>query len=272
MAVSTLLDDVRIASIGSLNVDLIAFCNHFPSPGETLIGNAFEMGPGGKGANQCACAALLSAPSTTTPNIPLQRVAMIGAVGDDLFGSNYLKSFQNSNVIIDLVEIIPNTSTGVAPITVDSKGENSIIVVPGANNKMTIIDKLSKLDKLLNLKCALFQLEIPKEVTLACIKKCYERGIITFFTPEPVPPDGLLDDFFKYSSIVIPNLIEAIQLSRGNKKEDLKLTIFYSFVLLQKNTQFFFLTILINSKEYLLKPKMLMKLYQILLQLVSITL
>jgi sugar/nucleoside kinase (ribokinase family) len=232
MAVST-LSEVTIASIGSLNVDLIAFCNHFPSPGETLIGNTFEMGPGGKGANQCACAALLSTPSTTTttttttssstpstlsttPTLSsLHRVAMIGAVGDDLFGSNYLKSFSSSNVIIDLIEIIPNISTGVAPITVDIKGENSIIVVPGANNKMTIQDTITKLEKLPNLICSLFQMEIPSHVTLACMKKCYERGIITFFTPAPVPPTGLSDDFFKYSSIVIPNLIEALQLSSG---------------------------------------------------------
>ena len=244
MAVST-LSEVTIASIGSLNVDLIAFCNHFPSPGETLIGNTFEMGPGGKGANQCACAALLSTPSTTpssttststtttptptptpTPTTTsLHRVAMIGAVGDDLFGSNYLKSFSNSNVIIDLIEIIPNISTGVAPITVDSKGENSIIVVPGANNKMTVQDSLTKLEKLPNLICSLFQMEIPSHVTLACMKKCYERGIITFFTPAPVPPTGFGDDFFKYSSIVIPNLIEAIQLSSGgndttNERDD----------------------------------------------------
>jgi sugar/nucleoside kinase (ribokinase family) len=232
MAVSA-LSEVTIASIGSLNVDLIAFCNHFPSPGETLIGNTFEMGPGGKGANQCACAALLSTPSTTTttttttssstpstlsttPTLSsLHRVAMIGAVGDDLFGSNYLKSFSSSNVIIDLIEIIPNISTGVAPITVDIKGENSIIVVPGANNKMTIQDTITKLEKLPNLICSLFQMEIPSHVTLACMKKCYERGIITFFTPAPVPPTGLSDDFFKYSSIVIPNLIEALQLSSG---------------------------------------------------------
>jgi ribokinase len=145
----------------------------------------FQMGPGGKGANQCACAALLSGSSS--------NVAMIGAVGDDVFGSNYLTSFATSNVVIEgLVDIIPGISTGVAPITVDEKGENSIIVVPGANNRMTVSRTIEKLDSLPNLRCALFQLEIPNEVTLACMKRCIQRGIITFFTPAPVPPKEAL--------------------------------------------------------------------------------
>ena len=205
---------VTIASIGSMNVDLITFCKRFPSPGETLIGDMFQMGPGGKGANQCACAALLSGSSS--------NVAMIGAVGDDVFGSNYLTSFATSNVVIEgLVDIIPGISTGVAPITVDEKGENSIIVVPGANNRMTVSRTIEKLDSLTNLRCALFQLEIPNEITLACMKRCIERGIITFFTPAPVPPTGLSDEFFQWSSVVIPNLGEALQLCGGVVEGDI---------------------------------------------------
>lgn len=206
--------NVTIASIGSMNVDLITFCKRFPSPGETLIGDMFQMGPGGKGANQCACAALLSGSSS--------NVAMIGAVGDDVFGSNYLTSFATSNVVIEgLVDIIPGISTGVAPITVDEKGENSIIVVPGANNRMTVSRTIEKLDSLPNLRCALFQLEIPNDVTLACMKRCIERGINTFFTPAPVPPTGLSDEFFQWSSVVIPNLGEALQLCGGVVEGDI---------------------------------------------------
>jgi ribokinase len=206
--------NVTIASIGSMNVDLITFCKRFPSPGETLIGDMFQMGPGGKGANQCACAALLSGSSS--------NVAMIGAVGDDVFGSNYLTSFATSNVVIEgLVDIIPGISTGVAPITVDEKGENSIIVVPGANNRMTVSRTIEKLDSLTNLRCALFQLEIPNDVTLACMKRCIERGINTFFTPAPVPPTGLSDEFFQWSSVVIPNLGEALQLCGGVVEGDI---------------------------------------------------
>jgi ribokinase len=197
-----------------MNVDLITFCKRFPSPGETLIGDMFQMGPGGKGANQCACAALLSGSSS--------NVAMIGAVGDDVFGSNYLTSFATSNVVIEgLVDIIPGISTGVAPITVDEKGENSIIVVPGANNRMTVSRTIEKLDSLTNLRCALFQLEIPNDVTLACMKRCIERGINTFFTPAPVPPTGLSDEFFQWSSVVIPNLGEALQLCGGVVEGDI---------------------------------------------------
>ena len=217
------LMNVTIASIGSMNVDLISFCKRFPGPGETLIGETFQMGPGGKGANQCACAALLSSSSSlsvttdtniTTNTTTTSRVAMIGAVGDDVFGSNYLSSFTSSNVVTDhLVDVIKGVSTGVAPITVDSNGENSIIVVPGANNRMTVTGTLEKLDSLPNLTCVLFQLEIPFAVTLACMKRCAERGIVTFFTPAPVPPEGLSDEFFKFSSVVIPNLGEALQLA-----------------------------------------------------------
>jgi ribokinase len=87
---------------------------------------------------------------------------------------------------------------------------------------MTVTGTLEKLELLPNLTSVLFQLEIPFEVTLACMKRCRERGIVTFFTPAPVPPDGLSDEFFKFSSVVVPNLGEALQLSggRGTSSDD----------------------------------------------------
>jgi len=114
---------MSVIVVGALNVDQISYCSKIPAAGETIMGNKYETGLGGKGANQAVQCALLG---TST--------VMIGAVGNDANGKWYLENLPKSGVDCSKVVVLPGESTGVAPITVaESNGENSIIVISGAN-------------------------------------------------------------------------------------------------------------------------------------------
>src|SRR5215472_13198442 len=112
----------HIAVIGSANIDLTTFTDEFPRPGETIFGREFHLGFGGKGANQAVAAKLCGA-----------DVAMIARVGDDLFGEATLRNFESAGIDTSRVRLTPGVSSGVAPIFVDSSGQNRILVVKGAN-------------------------------------------------------------------------------------------------------------------------------------------
>src|ERR1043166_8909809 len=114
-----------IVVIGSINMDLVCRAPAFPSPGQTILGTTFLTIPGGKGANQAVAAAKLGA-----------EVHLIGRVGDDDFGARMLNGLQQHKVKTDLVTVTEGTSSGCALILVDKRGENSIVVAPGANGKL----------------------------------------------------------------------------------------------------------------------------------------
>ena len=113
----------RIAVVGSANVDLTTFSDQFPRPGETIFGQKFNLGFGGKGANQAVAARLCGA-----------DVFMVARVGDDLFGPSSIKNFEQLGIDATHVRQVSGVSSGVAPIFVDSSGQNRIIVVKGAND------------------------------------------------------------------------------------------------------------------------------------------
>ena len=113
----------RIAVVGSANVDLTTFSDQFPKPGETIFGQKFDLGFGGKGANQAVAARLCGA-----------DVFMVARVGDDLFGPSTIKNFEKLGIDATHVRQVSGVSSGVAPIFVDPSGQNRIIVVKGAND------------------------------------------------------------------------------------------------------------------------------------------
>jgi ribokinase len=119
----------HIAVVGSANVDLTTFTDRFPRPGETIFGRSFHLGFGGKGANQVVAARLCGA-----------RVSMIARVGDDLFGKATVDNFTARGIDAALVRITPGVSSGVAPIFVGSDGQNRILVVKGANDRLLPAD------------------------------------------------------------------------------------------------------------------------------------
>src|SRR6185436_20524310 len=144
-----------VAVVGSLNVDLVTYTKRVPSAGETVIGERFQMGFGGKGANQAVMAARLGA-----------RVAMGGALGDDVYAEMTFDNLARQDVDASNVSRVPGSS-GVAPISVVPEGTNRIIVVPGANDVVDPATAAAAITSMEHVDVVIGQLEIPQGVTLA---------------------------------------------------------------------------------------------------------
>ncbi len=191
---------MSILIIGSLNMDLIVRAPHIPAPGETILGHAFSTAPGGKGANQAVAAAKLGAP-----------VKMIGRVGADDFGRQ-LRSQLNA-VGVDTQFVLDDTdaATGVALISVSDDGQNSIIVAPGANGRVTQNDIDVARDAIRNARVVVAQLEIPLEVVGYALRVAHDAGALTILNPAPA--QRLSRDVLHDADVIIPNETEASQLT-----------------------------------------------------------
>lgn len=164
---------VNIFVIGSASVDLVVKSHRQPEKGETILGESFFMTTGGKGSNQAVSASRLGA-----------EVYMVGAVGDDTFGEMILNNFKENHVNIDNVETIIHQSSGTAHITL-ADNDNSIIVVPGANFKITTEQVEVVLSKVEQSDIVVIQNEIPVPVTEYIINRTHELGITTIYNPAP---------------------------------------------------------------------------------------
>jgi ribokinase len=196
----------KICVIGSINMDLVASVERFPKPGETITGKAFGNYPGGKGANQVVAAGRLGG-----------DVRIIGKVGDDIYGHQYLSIFEDNFVKSDGVGVEQGISTGIAVIEVDASGENHIIVIPGTNG---LVDKqyIDKQYEYIN-ECDifLFQLEIPLDTVLYAMKRLKENDKTVIL--DPAPAKVLPDEIYKYVDFITPNETE-IQILTGATIED----------------------------------------------------
>jgi len=189
----------RIAVVGSINMDLVVRCGRLPRPGETIIADDAREIPGGKGANQAVAAARLGA-----------KVSMIGRVGSDSFADRLLDNLRHERVDTAHTLRTEDCASGLAIISVEATGENSITVVPGANGHMTPNDIDAASDKIERAEVLLLQLEIPMEVVLAAIRVARDANTRVILDPAPVPdhvPNGLLDVDF-----ICPNESEAAAL------------------------------------------------------------
>jgi ribokinase len=193
----------RVCVVGSCNQDQITYAARLPGPGETLMGDSFQVGFGGKGANQCVMAARLSGGDT---------VSMVGALGSDSIAKDTLQHFSEEGVDVSHMRACEGVSSGVAPIWVDAKGENSIIVVPGAN---ALVSEEQATAALAALKpsVVLCQNEIPLSSTAAALAAGRAGGAITFFSPAPAPKEPLPEAMYAATSVLLPNVVEAAQLS-----------------------------------------------------------
>jgi len=168
-----------IIVIGSLNMDLVTQTNRLPLPGETIHGMQFKMVPGGKGANQAAAAALLGG-----------RVYMAGNVGADSFGEQLINNLNDKGVNCDNVRSVSGTSTGIATILVDERGENSIVVVAGTNYLMIKADVDAVKPLIATCGYMMLQFEIPLEVVAYAIKTARQLGVQTVLNPAPAYQEG----------------------------------------------------------------------------------
>ena len=190
----------RIAVVGSCNVDLTTFTERFPRAGETLFGTGFDLGFGGKGANQAFAARRCGA-----------EVAMIACIGDDLFGQATAQNFELAGIDTSHVRIVPNVPTGVAPIFVDASGQNRIIVIKGANDLLTPADVDAATPALAGADCIVLQFEVPLDTVVHTVRFAREHGIRTIVNPAP----AMKIDLRKLAGIdyFVPNETEAEALT-----------------------------------------------------------
>lgn len=181
---------MKIAVIGSTMMDIVSYMDRMPEGGETRRVEGFHIASGGKGANQAIAAAKLGA-----------DVVMMTAVGDDMFGEQSRKNFQNHHIDMSLVKTAKDTSNGIATIVVERSGQNRILINPGANEKLTPAD-IEKAGAELA-ACGLFvlQLEVPLKTVYAAIRFAKKHGIKVLLNPAPASRELSLDmacqcDFF----------------------------------------------------------------------------
>ncbi len=195
--------DLLIMSIivfGSINIDLVATVPRLPMAGETLLGHNFVQIPGGKGANQAVALARLQVPTY-----------MVGRVGTDSFASELIYNLENSGVDTSNISIDDNVSSGVALIAVDDKGENQIIIVPGANGRVNHEDVERLSDLLPNSTALLLQFEIPIAAVVAAAKAAHQAGVKVILDPAPAQ-SHVPDELYPLVDIITPNEVEAGQL------------------------------------------------------------
>jgi len=167
----------KIAIVGSANVDLITFNDTFPRPGETIFGKKFDLGFGGKGANQAVAARRCGA-----------SVGMVAKVGSDLFGPATVKNFESLGIDASHVRIAEGISTGVAPIFVDPSGQNRILVIKGANETLSPEDVEAAAPLLRQADTILLQFEIPLATVYHTIHFAKSNGIRCILNPAPALP------------------------------------------------------------------------------------
>jgi ribokinase len=186
----------RIAVIGSANTDLTTFSDTFPRPGETIFGKSFDLGFGGKGANQAVAARFCGA-----------EVVMVAKVGNDLFGEATIKNFASLGIDTTHVRIVEGVSSGVAPIFVEPNGQNRIIVVKGANDTLRPADVDAAANSLQNVDAIILQFEIPLETVYYTVQFAHKHKIRCIVNPAPALPVHIAElvgaDYF------VPNETEA---------------------------------------------------------------
>ncbi len=177
---------MSVCVVGAANLDLISYVPRLPQVGETLHGTRFQMGYGGKGANQAVMAAKLGA-----------EVTMVCKLGRDVFGEGTLENFREHGV--DTTHV-----SGVAPIAVDPDGRNSIIIVTGANDLLTAEDLERARPVIAASDIVVCQLEIPVELTTSALQIARAEGVRTIFNPAPARSE-LPEELYRLSDVICPN-------------------------------------------------------------------
>ena len=192
--------------VGSTMIDLVAYARRMPERGETVVGDRFEQGFGGKGANQAVMARLMGA-----------EVAMVNAVGDDVYGERTLANFAEYGIDTTHVRQVSGSS-GVAPIWVEPDGTNRIIIIPGANAGLSPEDGAAAVRAQSRVDAVLGQFEIDQAVTTAAFATARERGAMTILNPAPgAAISGALADVTDW---IIPNETEFVTIARAAGMND----------------------------------------------------
>ena len=202
------MDAKKIVVVGSTNMDMVVKTSHIPTHGETVLGGAFFMNPGGKGANQAVTVARLGG-----------NVLFVSKLGNDVFGKQAVQLFAAEGINTSCVLSDATLPSGVALITVDAAGENSIVVAAGANANLLPADIEGALNEISNAGIILLQLEIPLATVRYVVEYASSKGIKVILNPAPaaVLPSGLLS----HIDIITPNVTEASMIA-GIKVSDIE--------------------------------------------------
>ena len=218
----------KILIVGSSNTDMVIKTHNFPAPGETILGGRFLMNAGGKGANQAVAAARLGG-----------MVTFVGKIGDDIFGKQAVQQLEDEGINVDFVAVDPENPSGVALITVDKKGENSIVVAPGSNGTLSSADFDKAIAELDDSEFVLMQLEIPiptvEHIARMAAKK--QKKVVL----NPAPAAVLTDELLKNLYIITPNETEA-ELLTGIKVTDEQSALKAALVLNEKGVEVVIIT------------------------------
>ncbi len=198
-----------ITVIGSINMDLVTEADRRAGAGETILGKEFSTIPGGKGANQAVAAARLGG-----------KVEMIGCVGGDAFGKELLRHLEAEGIILDNVRSITHSKTGIAAITL-AEGDNSIIVVPGANNELTEEMIVQNEAVIANSDVVLVQLEIPLPTVVKAAELAHQHGVRVILNPAPM--QQLPNKLIQYVDVITPNELEYGELMKNYSGDPNKL-------------------------------------------------
>lgn len=190
----------KVVVVGSFNMDLTTTVDRMPRPGETVLGDVFTTGPGGKGSNQAIAAARLGA-----------HVTFVGRIGTDAFGQAALAIWAQDGVDTRHIIRDPDHATGVAPIFVDKDGENMIVVALGANLALSPADVDAAADAIRTADILLTGLEIPIETAAHALKIAKAAGVRTILNPAPAQP--LTHDMLLSADVLTPNESELEVLS-----------------------------------------------------------
>ncbi|MBZ0186503.1 MAG: ribokinase, partial [Candidatus Obscuribacterales bacterium] len=198
-----------VVVVGSLSFDMVFKIDRRPGKGETIKGDSFETFVGGKGNNQALAAAKSGA-----------LTAMVGRVGNDAYGQMLIDNLVDNNVDISCLMKCKDQGTGLANIYVDPDGDNSIVIVPRANEALTPADVDNAIELIQASKIILLQLESPLPSVLHAAKRARQAGKTVILNPAPAPPDGKLPaQIFQYIDYLLPNQSET-ELMTGIKVID----------------------------------------------------
>jgi ribokinase len=190
----------KIVVVGSCNTDMVIKADRLPIPGETVLGGTFFMNPGGKGANQAVAAARMGG-----------RVTFISKTGNDVFGKQSVVLYNAEDIKTDYIFSDPSNPSGVALITVDSFGENCIVVASGANASLCPADIDKAAPEIESCDLVLMQLEIPVNTVEYVAEMANRKNIKVILNPAPAR--ALSDQLLKNTYIIVPNRSEAEILS-----------------------------------------------------------
>ena len=199
----------KILVVGSANTDMVISAEHFPQPGETMMGHSFMTNHGGKGANQVVAAARLEGDT-----------AFIGKVGDDQFGHSTIEMMKQEGIDVTGLTVTSEQPSGVALITTVASGENSIIIDSGANGVLSPADIQAAEGLFENAGIVLLQLETPVDTVTEAAALGKKHGAYVVLNPAPAPKEPLPEALLKNVDLLIPNETEAGYISGVNISGD----------------------------------------------------